>query len=251
VSGALQPINGHRCYVEDQGSAGGPVVVLLHHGLGSTRAWKRQVPALTAAGYRVIAYDRWGYGQSDSRPALDLPHFEIDRLDLEALLNLRGVARAALVGHSDGGTLALYFAARHPERAAALITVAAHIYIEPSMAPGIETVRQAFETDARFRDGLRRAHSENLEAVFRNWYTGWRRPENLTWDMRPLLGQIVCPTLIVQGLEDEHATPQHARDLAAGIPNAELWLVSEARHMLPQEMPEKFNLRILDFLKTR
>ena len=58
---------------------------------------------------------------------------------------------------------------------------------------------------------------------------------NSSWDMRPILRQIGCPTLVVQGEADEHATPQHARDIADGIPGAELWLVPGAGHMLPQE----------------
>jgi pimeloyl-ACP methyl ester carboxylesterase len=64
-----------------------------------------------------------------------------------------------------------------------------------------------------------------------------------------MLSKIVCPSLVVQGEEDEHATPQHARDLAASIPKAELWLVPSARHMLPQEDSELFNPRLLDFLE--
>jgi len=109
-------------------------------------------------------------------------------------------------------------------------------------------VRQSFLSDERFRNGLRRAHGDKFEAVFDYWYSGWIRPENLGWDMRPVLNRIACPTLVVQGLEDEHATPQHARDLAAGIPGAELWLVPGARHMFPQEQPEMFNQRLLAFL---
>jgi 3-oxoadipate enol-lactonase/4-carboxymuconolactone decarboxylase len=66
--------------------------------------------------------------------------------------------------------------------------------------------------------------------------------------MRPLLGRINAPTLVVQGLEDEHATPQHARDITDAIPGAVLWLVAGAKHMFPQDDPERFNTRLLDFL---
>ena len=66
--------------------------------------------------------------------------------------------------------------------------------------------------------------------------------------MRPVINQIACPCLVVQGLEDEHATPQHARDMAAAIPDAELWLVPGAGHMLPQDFSEEFNQRMLKFL---
>jgi pimeloyl-ACP methyl ester carboxylesterase len=68
--------------------------------------------------------------------------------------------------------------------------------------------------------------------------------------MRPVLEKIACPTLVVQGMEDEHATPQHARDIAAGIPGAELWLDPGTAHMLPQERAEVFNRKVVEFLRS-
>jgi len=241
-------INGHNLHVETHGPQDGPVVVLLHHGLGSARAWKAHTPVLAAAGYRVIAYDRWGYGGSDARPGLGMPFFEDDLLDLDALLDELGVQQASLVGHSDGGTLALYYASQQPLHVLRLVVVAAHIYVEPKMDTGIRGVRQVFENDARFREGLRRAHGEKAEDVFHHWFEGWVKPENLSWDMRPVLGQIACPTLVVQGVQDEHATPQHARDTVEAIPHASLWLLENAGHMLPQDRPDEFIARLLEFL---
>jgi pimeloyl-ACP methyl ester carboxylesterase len=249
-SAVIVSINGHNLQVETYGLQDGPVVVLLHHGLGSARAWKAQTPALAAAGYRVIAYDRWGYGDSGTRPEPGMPLFEDDMLDLDALLDELGAQPVSLVGHSDGGTLALYYASQQPLRVARLVVVAAHIYIEPKMDTGIRGVRQVFDTDARFREGLQRVHGEKAESVFRHWFEGWVKPENLSWDMRPVLGQIACPTLVVQGVEDEHATPQHARDTAKAIPHANLWLLENAGHMLPQDRPDEFNARLLEFLNS-
>lgn len=223
--------------------------MLLHHGLGSVRAWRGQVPTFVETGYRVVAYDRWGYGGSDARPGLDLPAFTTDLEDLRSVLDQLGIRRVALVGHSDGGTIALYFAAEHPQRVSCLVTVAAHIYVELNMEPGFLGIRQSFETDKRFRVGMQYAHGEKYEAVFHNWFDGWHRLESLSWDMCPILGQIRCPALIIQGEEDEYATPQHAKDIAEAIPGADLWLIPGARHMVPQEYTDEFNPQILRFLK--
>jgi pimeloyl-ACP methyl ester carboxylesterase len=242
-------VNGHNLNVEQHGPESGPVVVLLHHGLGSVRAWKGQVPVLTDAGYRVILYDRWGYGGSDDRPGLDLPTFATDVEDLYEILEQLGINRAALVGHSDGGTTALYFAVQHPSRVGCIATVAAHIYVEPMMEPGILAIKQSFITDERFRKGMKYTHGEKYEAVFNNWFDGWHRMESLTWDMRPVLRQIRCPVLVVQGEKDEYATPQHAKDIADGIGEADLWLVPGAGHMLPQENTGIFNPRLMRFLE--
>ena len=242
-------INGHKLYVEHNGSENGPAVVLLHHGLGSVRAWREQIPILVDAGYQVVVYDRWGYGGSDARPELDLPTFTTDLEDLHSLLEQLGIQRAALLGHSDGGTIALYFAAQYPNRVSCLMTVAAHIYVEPKMGPAILGISQSFETDERFTLGMQHAHGEKYNGVFHHWFDGWHRIESLTWDMRPALAQIRCPTLIVQGEADEHATPQHAKDIVEAIPGAELWLLPGAGHMLPQENANLFNPRLIQFLE--
>jgi pimeloyl-ACP methyl ester carboxylesterase len=240
---------GHALHWERCGRDSDPAVIFLHHGLGSTRAWKAQLAAFARRGWQAVAYDRWGYGRSSPRPSLDLPTFATDVQDLSALLDGLSIHRAALVGHSDGGTTALYFAAQFPQRVAALVTVAAHIYLEQAMAPGILGIRKSYESDPRFREGMRRAHGEQVEAVFRNWYEGWVQPGNLGWDMRPMLGGVRCPTLVIQGELDEHATPQHARDLAEGVADGRLWLVPGVGHMTPQDSPDEFNRRVLEFLE--
>jgi pimeloyl-ACP methyl ester carboxylesterase len=242
-------VNSHNLYFEQNGPVDGPVVVLLHHGLGSVRAWREQVPALVEAGYRVLAYDRWGYGESEGRPGLDLPTFTTDLEDLRCFLDIFGIQHATLIGHSDGGTIALYFSAMYPEHVKCLVTVAAHIYLEPKMAPAIRIIKQAFEQDERFRKGMQSAHGEKYEEVFHNWFDGWHRSEVPGWDMRQVLDQIRCPSLIVQGEADEHASPQHAMDIATSIVNAELWLVAGAKHMVPQENSVEFNQKVLQFLK--
>jgi len=241
-------INQRNLKVEIYGPDSGARMVLLHHGLGSTRAWKAQITTFVDAGFQVMAYDRWGYGGSDPRPALDVPSFNTDLADLSVLVDQ--YQNIILVGHSDGGTLALYYAAQFPRRVVALVTVAAHIYVEPKMLPGIEAVQYAFAHDKHFHEGLHRMHGEKTDSVFNNWYSGWHKSDNLSWDMRPLLGKINCPALIIQGLEDEHATPEHARDIAAAIPNARLWLVEGAGHMFPQQKPEMFNHAITSFLQN-
>jgi pimeloyl-ACP methyl ester carboxylesterase len=242
-------INGHNLNVEQFGPENGPGVVLLHHGLGSIKAWREQIPALADAGYHVIAYDRWGYGGSDARQGLDLPTFAADVSDQHKLLEQLGVHQTALVGHSDGGTIALYYAAKYPDQVTCLVSVAAHIYVEPKMEPGILGIQRAFESDEHFRTGLRYAHGAKYESVFHNWFDGWHRIESLSWDMRPMLGQLRCPALVVQGAEDEHATTQHAKDITNAIPGAEMWLIPNAGHMVPQEASNIFNPRLLQFLR--
>lgn len=251
AKGRYHKINGRKLYVQSSGLNHNIPVILLHHGLGSVRFWRKLIPDLVASGYQAIAYDRWGYGHSDPRPELSLPTFEEDQRDLLALLDQLGIQNAVLIGHSDGGTLALYFSIAHPERVACLITIAAHIYVEPKMVVGIQGVVNSFESDPEFRRKFRRAHGRIYRNVFYNWYDGWTKPEQINWNMRHQLNHIKCPTLVIQGQEDEYATPQHACDLAESIPKAQLWLASGGMHMLPLEQPQIFNNKVLCFLKSK
>jgi pimeloyl-ACP methyl ester carboxylesterase len=242
-------INGHRIFVAAEGPIDGPPVVLLHHGLGAVRSWREQVPFLAGAGFRVIAYDRWGHGRSDARAAYAMPRFEPDLRDLDALLAKLGIEQPALVGHSDGGKIAMYYAAANPGRVTCLAIVSAHIYVKPEMAPGIHAVRKDFESSTRFQMKMRRVHGDKAESLFWGWYQGWTAPEVLEWDLRPAIKHITCPTLVVQGLEDEHIRPAQARELAASLPNASLFLLPGAGHMLPLDFPEVFNPILLEFLE--
>jgi pimeloyl-ACP methyl ester carboxylesterase len=243
-------INNHQIHIETHGPKDGQPVVLLHHGLGSTRSWRKQVPVLAANGFHVILYDRWGYGQSEARPYLEVPSFRDDLADLEAILSDFTRQPPILIGHSDGGTVALYWAIQHPTQITALVTIAAHIYLEPKMEPGIQNIQQTFEQDEEFRSKLYHAHGDKFESVFHNWFDGWHTQQALNWDMRSSLSHISCPTLVIQGQKDEHATIQHAKDIAHGIPESELWIPAEAGHMLPQEIPQQLNTKLLEFLSV-
>ncbi len=150
-------INGHNLYVEEAGPADGQAIILLHHGLGSLKSWRKQIPVLAAHGYRVIVYDRWGYGRSDPRPGFSMPLFKEDGKDLVSLMDYYDLEKAVLIGHSDGGTISLYFAAQLPQRVSLMVTVAAHIYLEEKMEPGIEGLRQMYGTMAWVRSN----HGEN------------------------------------------------------------------------------------------
>ena len=246
----MQLINNRHLHIEAHGPEDGQPLIMLHHGLGSTRSWRKQVPVLAKAGYHVIVYDRWGYGQSDVRPYLEVPSFRDDLADLEAIFSVFNLQSYSLIGHSDGGTIALYWASKYPERVTSLVTIAAHIYLEPKMEPGIQAIRETFERDDEFRSKLQRAHGDKFETVLSNWFDGWHTPKALNWDMRPLLPNIICPSLVIQGENDEHATKQHAHDIADHLPNSALWIAKDAAHMLPQEMPDLLNQKLLEFLSV-
>ena len=106
ASGMFEARN-HRLYWERYGLEFKRTALLLHHGLGSIDAWSRQIGVLLEAGWQVLVYDRWGYGQSDHRPAFEDHFLEQDAQETVQLLNFFGLEEVSLIGHSDGGTIGL------------------------------------------------------------------------------------------------------------------------------------------------
>jgi pimeloyl-ACP methyl ester carboxylesterase len=240
-------VNGHQLYWERYGDTQAPPVLLLHHGLGSARAWRRQIPAFVGAGWQVLACDRWGYGRSDERPRFQHAYLAMDAAEAFQVLGYLGIERLALVGHSDGGSIALLMAAEQPARITALVVVAAHIYFEPMMADGLDLIAQS-ALDPVLLQGLKREHGERAPTLIQAWTEHWRSAEAQSLNMNDRLPAIACPTLVVQGELDEHASAQHAIDISAGVKDSQLWLIPNVKHMPPHEIPEKFNQRILEFL---
>lgn len=243
--------NEHQLHIEEFGVMNEPTVVLLHHGLGSTASWMDLIPELVASGYRVIAYDRWGYGRSQARKELSIPNFLEDIEDLNAIADKFCETPFSIIGHSDGGTLGLYYASYYPEKVNCLICIAAHIYVEPKMIEGIEAVYQRYQSDKHFQRGMKRVHQQNYPNIFNAWYSGWTKSENLKWDLRPRLSEIECPCLIIQGCLDEHATVQHAIDLAEAIVDSQLWLIDNIGHMVLKEAAHDVKKGILSFLEKK
>jgi pimeloyl-ACP methyl ester carboxylesterase len=210
-----------------------PVIVLLHEGLGSVTQW-RTFPQRLAAATRcaVVAYDRFGHGASQR---LDHPRqagFLKDEAEqaLPELLDGLGIGQAILFGHSDGGSIALLFAAAYPERTVALISEASHVFAETDTAQGFADVLVAFETgDLRAR--LARHHGENVDSMFRGWIDVWSSPAMRDWRITDRLAMVRCPVLVIQGENDDHCSPAQAELIAAGVrAGAEYWIVPNCGH---------------------
>ncbi len=208
---------------------------MLHEGLGSITQW-REVPALIAerTGAGVVAYDRAGHGVSTpigSRGA-DWLHVEADVL--ARLLERLEISEPILVGHSDGGSIALIHAASGA-RCRAVVTLAAHSWVEPCCVEAIASLRA---DPADIIEGLSRAHAAPAE-LFDAWSRVWTSEEFQTWDIRPSLGAISCPTVVVQGATDEYATDAQLTETVAAIGRtATLVQMPEVGHMIHREIPE-------------
>jgi pimeloyl-ACP methyl ester carboxylesterase len=211
-------VGGGRYEYEDVPGAE-PALVLLHEGLGSVGLWRGFHRDLAAAtGRRTVAFSRLGHGRSGPPAAprgTDFMHVEAREV-LPAVLAALGIASPILVGHSDGGSIALLAAASQlPLTGVAVL--APHVFVEDGGLASIATTRAAFD-DGALRTRMAR-HHDDPDVMFGNWVGVWLDPRFRSWDITGELPRITCPVLAVQGTADVYGTVAHVeavRDLAAG-----------------------------------
>ncbi|GAB7036414.1 MULTISPECIES: alpha/beta fold hydrolase [Catenuloplanes] len=208
----------------------GPVdaaVVVLLHGGGADRSTWDGVAGAIAARHRVLAVDVRGFGESD-RPGVY--HLTAMRDDVFGLLDAAEVARAALVGHSSGGTVALLAAAHRPERVTRLVLEEA-----PMPKPGALRLGPLRRPDAEppYDWAARETVVAQLNA-----------PDPAWWAALP---GITAPTLILDGGPGSHLDPALAREAAALIPDARVREIP-AGHHIHRDAPAAFTGAVLPFL---
>lgn len=223
----------------------GVPVVLLHGGLGHSGNWGHQVPALRDAGYRPILIDSRGHGRStrDARPY----RYDLLAADVLAVLDELGVARAVLVGWSDGACTALILARHAPARAAGVFFFACNM--DPGGAKELDMtdplLGRCFGRHARDYARLSATPGDFpafVEAVSLMQST---QPD---YDARELAA-VRVPVAVVQGEGDEFIKREHAEYLARAIPGADLTILPGVTHFAPLQRPEQFNAAVLAFLR--
>jgi pimeloyl-ACP methyl ester carboxylesterase len=245
---------GHRLYGEwiDREKEG-PVLVFLHEGLGSTAQWKDFPELLCERTDRPgFVFDRLGHGKSDP---LSLPRdpgylHEEAFFALPETLDGQGIEKSVLIGHSDGGTIALLFAARFPGRVSAVITEAAHVFVEDVTLKGIRKAVDLYgRTDLRKR--LSAYHGSNTEGVFRGWADTWLDPRFRDWNTVSELSGVRCPLLVIQGEGDEYGTAIQVMTIAEKTSGpAEAWLVPDCGHIPHLQAKEAVLRRMADFIEA-
>jgi pimeloyl-ACP methyl ester carboxylesterase len=196
-----------------------PTLVFLHEGLGCIEMW-RDFPEIlcNSAGCHGLIYDRKGYGESEKfEGPWPVNYLEMESLIyLPALLKELSIEKAVLIGHSDGGTIALMTASSHPDLVEGIITEAAHIFVEQITIDGIHKAVQAFETTS-LKEKLARYHKENTETIFYRWADRWLSSEYRNWNIRKELPKITCPVLLLQGDDDEYGTRDQIHGIAGRV----------------------------------
>jgi pimeloyl-ACP methyl ester carboxylesterase len=246
--------------IDDQGA--GPAVVMLHPFPFDSRIWAENTQPLIDAGYRVIALDYPGFGDSPAPPNA----MSIEQLGdlLGDLLEALKIETAALVGLSMGGYVALAFANRFPGRLWALVLADTR-----AAADGLESRQgRAAALGAIAEKGVGAYLRQSLprlvgpvaspEFLARLNLLAEKRELTLTTaiealrdrpDRRGELARIPCPTLVLVGTQDQVSPPNEMREIAAAIPGARYIEIGGASHLSNIEAPGDFNHAVVDFLR--
>jgi len=210
---------------------GRPTVVLLHEGLGSIAMW-RDFPGRIAhaTGCNAVVYSRYGYGNSEPLAAPREVRYMHDEalFALPEFLDQLGIEAPVLLGHSDGGSIALIHAGAGLRPVTAVVTLAAHVLVEDISVASIAGARTAYETtDLRTR--LAHYHA-NVDSAFWGWNRIWLHPDFRAWNIEECLPRIACPVLAIQGEDDEYGTVEQMKRIGAQVPDVELLELGDCRH---------------------
>jgi pimeloyl-ACP methyl ester carboxylesterase len=229
-----------------------PLLVFLHEGLGSLAMWRDFPQQLcNALGVRGLVYSRPGYGQSTPRDAdehwaPDFMHRQANEV-LPALLQALNVTQAPwLLGHSDGGSIALLYASRH--RTAGVMVMAPHIRVEEVSVQSIAKAKAAYEnTDLRER--LSRYHAD-VDSAFWGWNRIWLAPEFRNWSIETELSTLTCPVLAIQGIQDEYGTLAQIRDIQCHVAHTQLLELADCGHAPHRDQPQALTQACLTFFQS-
>jgi pimeloyl-ACP methyl ester carboxylesterase len=225
-----------------------PTLVFLHEGLGSIELW-RTFPddVVGATDHRGLVYSRYGHGWSETatgrrpldfvdREALDVLPTLLDRLD---------IPDAILIGHSDGASISLVYAAHHQTEA--LVLLAPHVFVEETGLAKIRALGQQPERDELIKRLVK--YHRDPGATFSAWNDVWLDPKFKTWNIEQVLGMIECPVLLIQGLDDEYGTIAQIdaiqRQLSGPVERLELEHCGHSPHLSQPEQTVKSTVRFI------
>jgi len=235
------------------GETGAPII-LFHDSLGCVALW-RDFPAALAArtGRKVIAYDRFGFGQSAPHPGEWSIHFIRDeaRLYFPLLRSALAIGRFVAFGYSVGGGIAVQCAAMYADACEALITMSAQAWVDQGITDGVRQAQAAF-ADAGQLERLARYHGTQAHWVLHAWIDTWLSAEFSAWRIGQDADGIRCPMLVIHGDCDEYGSLEHPRHIASlSSAGGEVVILPGCHHMPQREYPELVMAAVQRFLRDQ
>jgi pimeloyl-ACP methyl ester carboxylesterase len=229
------------------------ILVFLHEALGSIGQWKafpeQLCKKLQLDGF---VYEREGHGLSSTftkeRTVNYLHDYAWNELNEIIETAFSRDKKIILIGHSDGGTIALLYAARFPKNIVACITMAAHVINEPETVAGIEPAINAFKSGKLV--GLHKYHGAQTEALFYAWANTWKSAEFKEWNICADIEPIRCPVLAIQGINDQYGTEKQLELIKTNVSGkVKTVMLPTCGHHPHLEVPNLVLIEIQQFLE--
>lgn len=234
-----------------------PLLVFLHEGLGSVAMWKDWPQNLCRIlECRGLVFSRYGYGKSTPRPpdehwSADFMHIQAQQF-MPAFFTALGIDtrkdRPILVGHSDGASIALLYAAAYPERTHAVAVMAPHLFVEEVTIRNIEMARADY-LNSDLPHKLKRYHDE-VDSAFWGWNDAWLSPAFREWNIEAEVAKIQCPVLAIQGRQDEYGSMAQIENIAQLASDVRLHVIDDCRHSPHRDKPELTTDAIAAFVRS-
>ncbi|HPP06087.1 MAG TPA: alpha/beta hydrolase [Syntrophorhabdaceae bacterium] len=250
-----QLINNIKIYYEDHGF--GPPIVLLHHGFGCTEMWNRIYPGLVSAGYRVIMYDRRGFGKSEK--GIDFEAFYTsDRYrsesvnELNELLDTLGIKKVHLVGQCEGGVIATDFAVKFPDKMFSLVTSSTQCFSKIPMVEFncIKFTKTFNELEQGLKEKLIKWHTEEHAEKFFNQFIRYGGAYGKgVFDLRPVLKMVKCPSLVLYPDRSFLFDVEQGVAFYKHLIDGELAVLPRCGHNTYEERPDEYIKHLISFLK--
>jgi pimeloyl-ACP methyl ester carboxylesterase len=251
----FETVHGIKIYYEVHGE--GDTVVLLHHGFGCTRMWKDIYPPLVEDGYRVVMYDRRGYGQSekgdDFQEFYESGRFRPENIrDLALLRDKLGLDSFHIIGQCEGGVVGVDFAVAYPHCVKSLFISSTQCYSDITTAEfnSIHFPQPFGELEPTLREKFIEWHGkDHAESSYNQFSKYGGAYGSDIFDLRPMLPSVRCPTLVLYPDRSALFDVEQALAFYRGLPRGELAVLPGCGHNTYEQRPEEYTYYALDFLK--
>ncbi len=251
----VERINGVPIYYECHGENGDKgAIVLLHHGFGCTKIWKEIYPRLAEKGYRILMYDRRGYGRSEEGSGF-MEFYVSDRFRSESVEEMRtlvaamGIKRFHVIGQCEGGVVAADYAARHPNQVESMVISSTQCFSRLTMVEinALIFPKQFRELELEVKAKFFEWHGEKAGPLYEQFRRFGGAYGTDLFDLRPVLSSVRCPTLVLYPDRSSIFEVEQGVAMYRSLPKGELAVLPGCGHNTYQYRPEDYVSITLDF----
>ncbi len=247
-------IGRRRIYYEIHGE--GPTVVLLHHGFAGMKMWQEIYPSFVEAGYRVLMYDRRGYGRSE--PGADFGEFYLSETfchenarDLEALSDRLHLHPFHMVGQCEGGVIGVEYAGMVPQHVSSLVIASTLCFSASTMTAfnALKFPKPFDDLEPDIREKLVHWHGKDHAASLYEMARTHGGAYGIgMFDLRPRLSVVACPALVLYPDRSALFEVEQAVAMYRHLPRGELAVLPRCGHNTYDQQPAEYIRHVLNFL---